>query len=155
MTHFLGTHQNRLDTKGRVSVPAPFRAALRGPDGVALLVLRPSHKHPCIEAWPDRIFQTLAAPVDRLDLFSDEHDDLSMSLYADACPVETDKEGRIVVPEGLKAHAGLTDAVTFVGMGRIFAIWEPAAAEQRRTEARERARIRSFTLPGTPAAGTA
>ena len=88
--------------------------------------------------------------MDRLDLFSDEHDDLSMSLYADACPVEADKEGRIVLPEGLKAHAGLADAVTFVGMGRIFSIWEPGAAEQRRTEARERARNRNFTLPGTP-----
>ena len=155
MTQFLGTHQNRLDTKGRVSVPAPFRAALRGPDGVAALVLRPSHKHPCIEAWPVSAFQALAAPVDSLDTFSDEQDDLATSLYADASPVEADREGRIVLPDVLKAHAGLQDAVVFIGMGRIFTIWEPSAAEQRRTDARERARSRSFTLPGTPTAGTA
>lgn len=146
MTQFLGTHQNRLDAKGRVSVPAAFRTALRGTDATAALVLRPSHKHPCIEAWPASAFQALAAPVERLDTFSDEQEDFVTSLYADACPVEADKEGRIVVPDGLKAHAGLQDAVVFMGMGRIFTIWEPAAAERRRLEARERSR--GFTLPG-------
>ena len=155
MTQFLGTHQNRLDAKGRVSVPAAFRAALRGSDGSAALVLRPSHKHPCIEAWPASAFEALAAPVDRLDTFSDEQDDLVTSLYADACPVETDKEGRIVLTDGLKAHAALQDAVVFMGMGRIFTIWEPGAAEQRRAEARDRARSRSFTLPGAVPAGRA
>lgn len=146
MTQFLGTHQNRLDAKGRVSVPAAFRTALRGTDATAALVLRPSHKHPCIEAWPASAFQALAAPVDRLDTFSDEQEDFVTSLYADACPVEADKEGRIVLPDGLKAHAGLQDAVVFMGMGRIFTIWEPAAAERRRLEARERSR--GFSLPG-------
>src|SRR5690242_16283056 len=104
MTHFLGTHQNRLDAKGRVSVPAPFRAVLRQngeANGAAPLVLRPSHKHPCIEAWPQAEFQALAAPLNRLDLFSEAHDDLANTLYADAYPVEADKEGRIVLPDAL------------------------------------------------------
>jgi MraZ protein len=158
MTHFLGTHQNRLDAKGRVSVPAPFRAALRsfnGPgeiDGAhsngAAIVLRPSHKHPCIEAWPASVFQQLATPLERLDLFSEEHDDMAAALYADAFPVESDKEGRIVLPENLVAHARITDTVVFMGLGRTFQIWEPAGAERRRAEARERARTRGMTLPG-------
>ncbi|MBV8399981.1 MAG: division/cell wall cluster transcriptional repressor MraZ [Acetobacteraceae bacterium] len=164
MTHFLGTHQNKLDAKGRVSVPAPFRAALRsfathptangdGQNGGGM-VLRPSHKHPCIEAWPTAVFQQLATPLERLDLFSEEHDDLAAALYADAFPVESDKEGRIVLPENLVIHAGITDTVVFMGLGRTFQIWEPAAAERRRAEARERARTRAMTLPGT-AGGTA
>jgi MraZ protein len=160
MTHFLGTHQNRLDAKGRVSVPAPFRAALKsfngaadpdgaGPNGAAI-VLRPSHKHFCIEAWPAAVFQQLATPLERLDLFSEEHDDMAAALYADAFPVESDKEGRIVLPENLVAHARLADTVVFMGLGRTFQIWEPAAAERRRAEARERARTRAMTLPGGP-----
>jgi MraZ protein len=163
MTHFLGTHQNRLDAKGRVSVPAPFRAVIRALNGTAEpesagqngapVVLRPSHKHPCIEAWPASVFRQLATPLERLDLFSEEHDDLAAALYADAFPVDADKEGRIILPEGLVAHAGLTDAVVFMGLGRTFQIWEPAAAERRRAEARERARSRGMTLPGAPAAG--
>ncbi len=155
MTQFLGTHQNRLDAKGRVSVPAPFRTALRGEDGVARLVLRPSHKHPCIEGWPTQAFYALAATFERLDTFSDEQDDLATSLFSDACQLETDKEGRIVLPEEMKTHAGLRDAVVFMGVGRNFTIWEPAAAEQRRAEARERARSRNFTLPGAKPAGSA
>lgn len=163
MTHFLGTHQNRLDAKGRVSVPAPFRAVIRALNGTAEpesagqngapVVLRPSHKHPCIEAWPASVFRQLATPLERLDLFSEEHDDLAAALYADAFPVDADKEGRIILPEGLVAHAGLTDAVVFMGLGRTFQIWEPVAAERRRAEARERARSRGMTLPGAPAAG--
>ncbi|MBV9784743.1 MAG: division/cell wall cluster transcriptional repressor MraZ [Acidisphaera sp.] len=147
MSHFLGTHQNRLDAKGRVSVPAPFRNALKLQEESAL-VLRPSHKHPCIEAWPAAVFHTLATPLDRLDLFSEAHDDLAAALYADAFPVDADKEGRIILPEPLTAHAGLSDSVVFMGLGRIFQIWEPAAAELRRAKARERAREGRLTLPG-------
>ena len=149
MTQFLGTHQNRLDAKGRVSVPAAFRTALRGIDGTAALVLRPSHKHACIEAWPRSVFDALEAPVDRMALFSDDQEDFTTSLYSDAYPVEADKEGRIVLPEDLKLHAALTDAVTFMGMGRTFQIWEPAAADRRRADARERTRTRNISLPNT------
>lgn len=148
MTQFLGTHQNRLDAKGRVSVPAPFRNQLKSPDAGngTQLVLRPSHQHPCIEAWPPAEFDKLAQSLNGYDLFSDEHDDLAIALYGEAFPVESDKEGRIMLPEALVAHAGLTDSVVFMGSGRIFQIWEPAAAERRRNEARERAKVRGFTL---------
>lgn len=158
MTHFLGTHQNRLDAKGRVSVPAPFRAALRAltPGSAAAasgasLVLRPSHNHPCVEAWPAPLFDQLTTPLDRLDLFSEAHDDLAAALFADAYPVETDREGRIVLPEPMVAHAGLSDMVVFMGVGRTFQIWRPEAAERRRAEARERAKTQGLTLPGRSA----
>jgi MraZ protein len=155
MTHFLGTHQSRLDAKGRVSVPAPFRAALRARGDAngngTHLVLRPSHQHPCIEAWPAAEFEALSEPLNRLNLFSQEHDDLAASLYADAFPVEADKDGRMVLPDTIVSYAGLTDAVVFMGLGRIFQIWEPGAAERRRAEARERARAHSFTLPASAA----
>jgi MraZ protein len=150
MVQFLGTHQNRLDAKGRVSVPAPFRAALKAGNEAngTHLVLRQSHQHPCIEAWPAAVFEALAEPLNRLDLFSQAHDDLAATLYSDAFPVEADKEGRIVLPDTLVAYAGLGETVVFMGLGRIFQIWEPAAAERRRAEARDRARTHGFTLPG-------
>ncbi len=156
----MGTHQNRLDAKGRVSVPAAFRAALKaqadaaGDPAAGEMVLRPSHTHACIEAWPAGVFHALAAPLARLDLFSADHDDMAASLYADAVSVDADKEGRIVLPEALVAHAGLSDSVVFMGLGRNFQIWEPEAAERRRAEARERSRARGLTLPGAnPAVG--
>ncbi len=150
MSVFLGTHQNRLDAKGRVSIPAGFRGILRAQTpqaapGEALLVLRQSPKHPCIEAWPMPAFLALGPSLSRLDMFSDDQEDLALSIYGDAYPVDPDKEGRVLLPEALTAHAALTESVAFMGLGHHFQIWEPAAAERRRQEARSRAR--GVTLP--------
>lgn len=152
MTQFLGTHTNRLDAKGRVSIPAPFRAALKsGEAGTPVVVLRRSHMHACVEGWPVAAFDALAKPLDALDTFSEAEEDLAAILYADASLLEPDKEGRIVLPEALVAHANLSELVVFMGLGRNFQIWEPAAAERRLTEARERALARKLTLAGVAA----
>ena len=152
MTQFLGTHIGKLDRKGRISVPAPFRAVLER-SGSEELVLRPSHRAPCIEAWPIAAFEALASGLDRLDAFSDQADDLAAALFADAHAARADNEGRLVLPEALIAYAALTDAIACVGVGRIFQIWEPEAARRRTEEARLRARERGLTLPA--AAGRA
>ena len=154
MGHFLGTHESRLDAKGRVSVPAPFRIALRngGPRDeaeAAMMILRPSHQHPCIEVWPAAAFHALAAPLAQYDVFSDTQDDLATALYSDAREMAADKEGRIVLPPALLEHAGITDAMEFMGIGRIFQIWHPEAAQQRRDQARANAQTKRLTLPGS------
>ncbi|MBO1326434.1 division/cell wall cluster transcriptional repressor MraZ [Acetobacter sp. TBRC 12305] len=151
---FLGTHENRFDAKGRVSIPAGFRSVLRSQqtEGDALMILRPSHTLPCVEAWPASAFARLTEPLDRLNMFSDDHDDLAAALYADAYPMEPDREGRIILPDFLREHAGLTDSpqAAFMGLGRIFQIWEPEAARARREEARQRSRRVSIPAPGRP-----
>lgn len=145
----MGTHQSRFDAKGRMSVPAPFRAALRSaaPEGTASLILRPSHTLSCIDAWSAARFEALAAGFDKIDLFSTDEDDLATTLYADAWPVEPDKEGRIVVPDSLVQHAGLVESVVFMGLGARFQIWEPNAAMQRKSTARQGAATRGLTVP--------
>ena len=142
MSVFLGTHLNRLDAKGRVSIPSAFRTALRAraKSGEPLAILRPSHLHPCLEAWPADAFAALTRPLDEMDIFSQDHDDLATALYADAYPFEADREGRILLPETLRSHAGLTDQVAFMGLGRTFQIWDPQAAMERRQAARDSAR---------------
>ncbi|MBW4021931.1 MAG: division/cell wall cluster transcriptional repressor MraZ [Proteobacteria bacterium] len=154
MTNFLGSHLNRLDAKGRVSVPAMFRSSLRAlapnPEGSVTMILRPSHTRPCIEAWPQMMFDRLAQSLNRYDLFSPEYEDMSTAIYGNAYPTEADKEGRIVLNEMMVAHAGLTDNVVFMGTGPIFQIWEPAAAKLRAEEARQNASARGLTLPGGP-----
>lgn len=146
MTQFLGTHIGKLDRKGRISVPAPFRAVLERA-GAEDLVLRPSHRASCIEAWPLAAFEALASGLDRLDAFSDQADDMAAALFADAHPARPDDDGRLILPEAMIAHAALTDTIACVGVGRIFQIWEPEAARRRSEEARLRARERGLTLP--------
>lgn len=145
----MGTHQSRFDAKGRMSVPAPFRAALRSfaVEGVASLILRPSHTLSCIDAWPASRFEALAAGFEKIDLFNEDQDDLATTLYADAWPVEPDKEGRIVVPDSLVQHAGLIESVAFMGLGARFQIWEPSAALHRKMTAREGTATRRLTVP--------
>jgi len=154
MTQFYDTYTNRLDRKGRVSVPAPFRAVLERL-GAADLILSPNHKHPCIDARPDTLFRQIAASLDTLDMFSDEHDDLATTLFARATSAMPDAEGRITLPERLIAHAGLTDQVAFMGIGASFQLWTPEAAAARTAEAERRSLERRLTVPrarpGAPA----
>jgi MraZ protein len=157
MAQFIGTHQNKLDAKGRVSIPAQFRSVLKQMSHAgetapfAPLVLRPSHKYPCIEGWTQKGFEALGAPLENYDQFSPEHDDLAITLFGDACPMETDREGRIVLPAQLAEHAGLTDHVVFIGTNKIFQIWEPAAGASRLAEARQNVRAGQLTLRTAPA----
>lgn len=171
MALFIGTHQNKLDSKGRVSIPAHFRSVLKRmsrageTSPIATIYLRPSHQHPCIEGWTELGFEALSAPVAQgYNLFSPDHEDFVLALFGDACAMETDKEGRIMLPANLVAHAGLTENVTFIGTRNTFQIWEPEAGARRLAEARERTRASSFSLrapaaapeqPATPQPATA
>ena len=114
--------------------------------GAEQVILLPSHRAPCLEAWPEPEFERLAAGLDRYEAFSEERDDLSASLFADAHPVRPDGEGRVVLPEDLAAHANLTEWVAFVGFGATFQLWEPEAAKRRIGEGRARASARGLTL---------
>ena len=152
MESFLGSYQSRLDAKGRVSIPAPFRAALKSFETSATLIFRPSCAYPSIEVWAMPEFEAQAAELKRLDPLSTAYDDLATSLYAEAYQMEADREGRIVLPATLTTYAGLTDAVTFMGLGKRFEIWEPAAAEQRRKDAREKQRRMREAAAATQAA---
>ncbi|MBS0641598.1 MAG: division/cell wall cluster transcriptional repressor MraZ [Proteobacteria bacterium] len=161
MALFLGTYQNKLDAKGRVSVPAPFRTVLKRlshageGSSIASLVLRPSHQYPCIEGWTEKGFEALSAPLENYDQFSQAHEDMAMALFGDAVAMETDKEGRIVLPADMVAFAGLGETVTFIGMSKTFQIWEPEAGARRLAEAKAAVRERQLTLRNPPAAPVA
>jgi len=131
MTQFLGTHLNKLDAKGRLSIPAPFRAALRDALAGPSIVLRRSHLLPCIDVWPLAMLHKAAAQLETLDPLSPEHDEIAARVYGDSYPTEPDKEGRIVVPERYLAHATISESVAVTGRGLYFQLWEPQAGEAR------------------------
>lgn len=151
MATFLGTYENRIDSKGRISVPSLFRAQLPEPHAMTV-VLFPSYRAQAIEGAGMAFIDQLGDRVNEIDLFSDDQDDIATSLFADCQPLSMDKEGRIVLPSDLMAHAGITDKACFVGKGPIFQIWEPTALLSHKTEARQRARTKKLTLPIKPGA---
>lgn len=126
MSLFLSSYENRLDTKGRISVPASFRASVAS-DKFAGVVLYRSFTNNCIEGLSMSRMEQMAAATDKMGVFDSELDDLSAMLFADARPLAFDVTGRIVIPADLLAHAGITDTAVFVGRGNSFQIWNPAA----------------------------
>ena len=155
MALFNGTYVQNFDQKGRVSIPAQFRMALRegvtnpvslgeGPASLPL-VLRPSEKVNCIEGFTETRHRAQVDELEKLDPMSEDYDALATVLFADAYPIETDKEGRITLHDALLSFAGLArdGKVTFVGMGTRFQIWHPdrVAAHKAAAQAANAARM--------------
>ncbi len=117
MDLFLSTFENRIDKKGRVSVPAPFRAVLerrRDP-----LYLFKSLTEPCLEGCgPERIGQIVDA-IDAMDSLSEEVATLQ-TMLSSAQEMKLDGEGRIMLSADFIAFAELDDAALYAGIGRSF-----------------------------------
>ncbi|MET1026748.1 MAG: division/cell wall cluster transcriptional repressor MraZ, partial [Dongiaceae bacterium] len=114
------------------------------------IVAFPSFKYAAIQSAGMDWMQALTDRMAQVDLFSDEHDDLTATLFADAKQLPFDGEGRIMLPESLAAHAGIGEAAAFVGRGTSFEIWEPGRLEAYKAEARRRALEKGRTLRQAP-----
>ena len=124
MSLFLSSYENRLDTKGRVSVPASFRASVNNEKFPGVVLFR-SFTHNCIEGMTMSRMEQMATATDKMGIFDSELDDLTAMLFADARELAFDVTGRIVIPADMLAHAGITDRAVFVGRGNSFQIWNP------------------------------
>ena len=144
MAVFLSTFENKVDRKGRVSVPASFRAVLERQDSLGI-ILYPSFKHACIEGNGDERIQEIVNSIDALDAFSDEAENLQ-TILADARQLTIDSDGRIILPQDFINYADLDGAATFVGLGKSFQIWKPDVFLIHRDRNRERARELGATL---------
>ena len=154
MALFLSTTINKVDRKGRVSVPAAFRAVLSG-QAFHGIVAFPSFKHPAVQCGGMDWIEKLGAGVDAFDMFSDEHDTLTAALFANAQQLAFDGEGRVMLPEALVAHADLSEQAAFVGRGPLFEVWNPEAFNAYQADAVRQAAEKGLTLrPGTPPSGT-
>jgi len=144
---FLSTFVNRLDKKGRVSVPSTFRSALAGQSFQGVILFR-SYTLQAVEGFGMDRMEKLSLQLDTLDLFSDDQNDLAASIFADAHQLPFDGEGRVLLPEALCAHAGLSEQVAFVGRGATFQIWEPDAFKHHQEAARERLKASKLSPGG-------
>lgn len=142
---FLSTFHNRIDKKGRISVPATYRAVLSVQEFPGIIAYG-SIMHPCIEACGMQRINKMHERIDALDPYSPERDAFSASVFGDSVQLSFDGEGRVVLPESLMQTAGLEEMATFVGKGEIFEIWEPKAFTNYMAQARELARNKRGAL---------
>jgi len=135
---FLSTFVNKIDSKGRISVPANFRASLAQESFQGVVLFR-SYKHEAIEGCGYKRIENMSQAIDtQTDIFSDIQDNLTASIFADCVQLPFDGEGRIVLPVDFMAFANLKDKAAFVGRGQTFQIWSPESFTTVQTQARSR-----------------
>lgn len=161
MSLFLSTIINKVDKKGRVSVPSSFRAALLADGGrvgesgegaaasaaTGSMVLFRAPNMDALEGFPVSKMHELSKRLDRFDMFSSQQDDLAMAIFAQSVELSFDADGRVTLPQDLMASIGLQGSAAFVGLGAKFQIWAPHALEIRQEQARATVRKNGLTIP--------
>ncbi|MGH6717682.1 MAG: division/cell wall cluster transcriptional repressor MraZ [Alphaproteobacteria bacterium] len=148
---FMGAFTNKVDRKGRVSVPAQFRNAIGGEGFQGIVAMRSIRDGvDAIEAFALDTMSRLASSL--TEPFAPSGD-IAGGLFMEAVEVPFDGEGRIVLPDALRTFARIHDHATFLGRGPYFHIWEPEAGKAYRERLfqqlrSERSRL-NLSLKGT------
>lgn len=138
---FFSSYRNKIDKKGRISVPASFRNVLaRQEQEFNGMIAYASLRNPCIEACGMARFQKMSAQIESMDPFSGEQDAFATTLFGESVPLNFDGEGRVMLPEHLLLSAGIGEEAVFVGKGEIFEIWAPDAYAEYAKAARDTVR---------------
>lgn len=128
MALFLSTFTNKVDAKGRVSVPSQFRASLVN-ENSSSLVLYESFINDAIEGCDLERIKKISDSIDNLDPFSEERDAFATAILGGSFQLSIDGDGRVIIPENLLKKAKIKTNAIFVGKGSTFEIWEPKAFE--------------------------
>ena len=142
---FLSIYENKLDKKGRVSVPATYRSYLSslGYNGI---VCYPSFNHNALEACAQNRIEKLSDTIDALSPFEEKRDIFATSVLAESVNLQFDSEGRISIPNKLLEHAKIKQIMLFVGQGKTFQIWESKLFEKFKSQARKKANLNRASL---------
>ena len=135
---FLSSYENKIDKKGRVSVPANFRSHLNSL-GYNGFISYHSFNHPALEGCSKDRIEKLSSTIDSLNPFEEKRDYFATSVLSESENLQFDTEGRVVISEKLLSHAKIKNNALFVGLGKTFQIWEPKNFEKFKVFARKRA----------------
>ena len=135
---FLSSYENKIDKKGRVSVPATFRSHLSSM-GYNGFISYPSFNHSALEACSQDRIEKLSNTIDSLNPFEEKRDYFATSILSESVNLQFDTEGRVLLTQKLLDHANIKANILFVGLGKTFQIWDPKIFEKFRVSARKKA----------------
>jgi len=135
---FLSSYENKLDKKGRVSVPASFRSHLSSL-GYNGFVTYPSFNHEALEACSEDRIEKLSNTIDSLNPFEEKRDYFATSVLSESMSLQFDSEGRVLIIDKLLSHAKIKNSILFVGLGKTFQLWEPKSFEKFKIVAKKKA----------------
>ena len=142
---FLSSYENKIDKKGRVSVPANFRSYLNSL-GYNGFISYPSFNHPALEGCSQDRIEKLSNTIDSLNPFEEKSDYFATSVLSESINLQFDTEGRISITNKLLKHARIKSNILFVGQGKTFQIWEPTSYEKFRVTAKKKSNIYRASL---------
>jgi len=128
---------NRIDAKGRVSVPAHFRTVVQSRGYSELYAIR-QLDIPALDVGGLDLLDRYEERIGQEDPFLQTADDMSFFVHGDGGFLKLDQDGRITVTDFIREHTGITTDVAFVGRGNFFQIWEPEKLAAYGAEVRAR-----------------
>lgn len=137
MDRFLSNAVNRIDAKGRVSVPAHFRSVVQKRGYADLYALR-ALDIPALDVGGLDLLDRYEQRIALEDPFLQTADDMSFFCHGDGAFLKLDQDGRITVTDFIREHTGISNEVAFVGRGNFFQIWEPERLRAYGAEVRAR-----------------
>ncbi len=147
MNRFLSNAVNKIDAKGRVSVPAHFRSVLQQRGYGELYAIREIGV-PALNVGGMDLLERYEARIAEEDPFLQTAEDMSFFVHGDGAFLKLDQDGRITVTDFIRDHTGIASEVAFVGRGSFFQMWEPGRLRGYGAEVRARlARLRQGTKP--------
>lgn len=132
---FFSSYQNKVDKKGRISVPASFRAVLSRQEAGSMIVYE-SLRNNCIEACGLARFEKMNEQIESMDPFSEEREAFADTLFGQSIQLNIDGDGRVMLPPHLVSASGIKEAALFVGKGETFEIWNPDVYAEHSAQAR-------------------
>ena len=125
MVEFVGRFLNRIDKKGRVSVPALWRPNLLGKE-FSGIVVQQSEEYSAIDGFSQKYLERLQNWLEEEDPLL-ETNEFEATMVFSSSMLPFDSEGRVIIPEVFRNQSTLESEALFIGMGRRFRIWEPRA----------------------------
>ena len=123
MSDFIGRYLNKVDKKGRVSVPASWRSSLISKE-FSGIIAQSSLSEKSIDAYPREYLELLQNKLDSNDPLLEENEYESTVLFGGSV-LPFDSEGRVILSNSLRVESYIEAEALFVGMGRRFRIWSP------------------------------
>ncbi|MCM2399073.1 division/cell wall cluster transcriptional repressor MraZ [Rhizobium sp. S95] len=146
MNRFLSNATNRIDAKGRVSVPAVFRSVLAQRDIQELYCFQ-DFVFPAISVGGPDVLERYERQIANEDPFSREGNEMSLLVHGGGVFMKLDAEGRLMVTDFIRDFTGITTEVCFVGRSDHFQLWQPQAFQEMQAAAREERRLRGLRTP--------
>ncbi|GAA4026190.1 MULTISPECIES: division/cell wall cluster transcriptional repressor MraZ [Allokutzneria] len=140
---FLGTHNPKLDDKGRLTLPAKFRDALAG----GLMVTK-GQDH-CLYVFPRAEFEQMARKVAEAPFTNEAVRAYQRYLFAGTDEQRPDSQGRVTIVPELRRYAGLSKECVVIGAITRLEIWDSSAWQTYLEDNEENyAKAREEVLPG-------